>query len=517
MSGAAPKRQQAIAPLPQLEREDALARCDRAIAIAPVSGAAHFSRGCALVGLGRSEEALACFDRVIELALGRIGVGAGNDFRVSMQQLERAFAADRDVAGAFYNRGTILLSLKRYDEACANFSQALALHPGSTDALGNRGIALAELGRYEEALADYEKALRIAPNLPDLHVNRGHAFLALNRMDEALRCYGEALTLDPHHGDANFGAAVTRLVLGDFRAGWRQYEARWFKKRTPVPRPNYPQPVWRGEKEIAGKTILLCAEQGLGDAIQFVRYAPMLAALGAKVVVKVHPSLAAVMATVPGVWQVVAGDGALAHFDLHCPLLSLPLAFATELNTIPANIPYIRAYADRVIQWRGRIPDTGRLRIGICWAGIKSHVNDRNRSIPIACLTRVLSLADLDFVSVQKETSESEAAMLRDHAVVQLGRDFADFADTAAVVSLLDLVVTVDTSVAHLAGAMGKAVALLLPFSPDFRWLLDRTDSPWYPTMRLFRQTAIGDWSAPLERVRQELVEVVARRSAKPR
>jgi tetratricopeptide (TPR) repeat protein len=493
-------------------REDALASCDRAVEIAPNFGPAHFSRGCILVGLDRSGEALASFDRVIALALARVSPEAANGcVSVSAERLEKAFAIDRDVVGAFYNCGTILLSLKRYEDACASFSQALALNPGYVDALGNRGVALAELGRYGDALADYDKALRIAPNQPDVHANRGNAYLALNRMDEALRSYGGALTLDPGHGDANFGTAVTRLVLGDFRLGWPQYEARWFKKRTPVPRPDYPQPVWRGEQEIEGKTVLLCAEQGLGDTIQFARYAPMVAALGAKVVLKVHSSLVALMATVPGVSQAVAGDGALPAFDLYCPLLSLPLAFGTELKTIPANIPYVRVSEDRITKWGGRIPGTGRLRVGVCWTGTKTHVNDRNRSIPIERFAQILSIPNLDFISVQKEIDETEAAVLRDLGVAQLGQDFADFADTAAVFSLLDLLVTVDTAVAHLAGAMGKAVALLLPFSPDFRWLLDRTDSPWYPTMRLFRQTAIGDWAEPLERLRRELAGVACR------
>ena len=512
MSAARPSRQRATALPDHGRREDALARCDRAVKVAPGLGTAHFSRGCALVGLGRSEEALTCFDRVIDLAFARVGSDAGNGCSApSSERLAKAFAIDRDILGAFYNRGTILLSLKRYDEACASFTQALALDPSYVDALGNRGIARAELGRCDEALADYKEALRIAPNLPDLHVNRGHALLALNRTDEALRCYGKALTLDPEHSDARFSVAVTRLVLGDFRAGWQQYEARW-SKRIPVPRPNYPQPVWRGERQIEGKTVLLCAEQGAGDTIQFVRYAPMLAALGAEVVLKVHPSLAALTATVPGVSQIVASHGALPPFDLYCPLLSLPLAFGTELKSIPAPIPYVRPYEDRVIKWRGRLPpDSGRLRVGICWAGIKTHVNDRNRSIPIERFARILSIEGVDFVSLQKEIGATDAAILNAHNVTQPATDFEDFADTAAVIAMLDLVISVDTAVAHLAGAMAKAVGLLVPFSPDWRWLLDRTDSPWYPTMRLFRQSAIGDWDRPIERVRQELADVASR------
>jgi ADP-heptose:LPS heptosyltransferase len=237
----------------------------------------------------------------------------------------------------------------------------------------------------------------------------------------------------------------------------------------------------------------------------------MVAALGAKVVLGVHQALRTLAVTVPNVSAVRSEGEVLPDFDLYCPLLSLPLAFGTELATVPARIPYLWPLQERVVQWRKRLPDNGRLRIGVCWAGSSVHLNDRNRSMPLERFAKLFSVPNLDFISVQKEVSETQAAILREHGVMEIGREFADFADTAAVVAMLDLLVTVDTSVAHLAGAMGKAVALLVAFSPDFRWLLDRTDSPWYPSMRLFRQTTIGDWDGPVERVRQELIEVARR------
>jgi ADP-heptose:LPS heptosyltransferase len=213
----------------------------------------------------------------------------------------------------------------------------------------------------------------------------------------------------------------------------------------------------------------------------------------------------------------VLSDGeVLPDFDLHSPLLSLPLAFETELATVPTNIPYLRPFEERLAKWRDWLPASGRLRVGICWAGNSAHLNDRSRSMALERFATLLAVPGLDFVNVQKDVSEAQTEILRDHGVIQLGQEFADFADTAAVVAMLDLVIAVDTSVAHLAGAMGKPVALLVPFSPDFRWLLDRTDSPWYPSMRLFRQTAIGDWDGPLAKLREELVDV-ARRPAKPR
>lgn len=330
-------------------------------------------------------------------------------------------------------------------------------------------------------------------------------------MDEALASYGEALAFEPDNTDANFNAAIARLIIGDFGAGWKQYEYRWKRKDLARQYGDFSQPRWDGERDLHGKTILLHAEQGLGDAIQFVRYAQLVSSLGAKVLLTVQPALKMLMWSVPGVTAVFSDGDVLPDFDLHCPLLSLPLAFGTELATVPANIPYLRPFQERIDMWRPRLSNSMRPRIGLCWAGNRVHANDRNRSMQLERLTRVLCVQGLDFVSVQKEVTEVEAAILRDYGVVQLGQDFTDFADTAAVVAMIDLLVSVDTSVAHVAGAMGKAVALLLPFSPDFRWLLDRTDSPWYPSMRLFRQTRIGEWDGPVEQLRQELAELACR------
>jgi ADP-heptose:LPS heptosyltransferase len=217
------------------------------------------------------------------------------------------------------------------------------------------------------------------------------------------------------------------------------------------------------------------------------------------------------MLSLQGVSRVLTDGEAMPDFDLHCPLLSLPLTFATELATVPANIPYLRPHPAHVAKWRNRLPGNDRLRVGICWSGNPTHLNDRNRSMPLDRFATLLSVPSVNFVAVQKEVSEPHATILREHGVIQLGQEFEDFSDTAAVIAMLDLVIAVDTSVAHLAGAMGKAVALLVPFSPDWRWLLDRTDSPWYPSMRLFRQTAIDDWSGPLDRLRQELVDAARR------
>jgi len=498
---------------------EALASYDRALALAPGLVDAHYNRGNVLRSLGRFEEAVSSYEAALAAApdraeiLTNCGVALLELDRCeeALARFEKARARDPENIFILTNRGNAFLRLKRHAEALASYDRVLALSPDHAEALTGRGTALAILGRTDEALASFDHALRIEPRAVAAHVNRGNIFMASAQMQEALASYSRATELDPEHADANFNAALARLCLGDFRDGWRQYEYRLKKKEFAPLRQAMLQPLWRGEEDLRGKTILLMAEQGLGDAIQFVRYAPLVAARGAKVLLGVQRPLVDLLATVPGVTGVFGENEPLPEFDLHCPLLSLPLAFETELATIPANVPYIRAYEERIAKWRGRVPDGGRLRAGICWAGTSAHSNNRRRSIPLQSFAAVLSVAGIDFVSLQRDVDETDAAMLRALGVLQLGQEFEDFADTAAVVAMLDLVIAVDTSVAHLAGAMGKAVGVFIPFSPDFRWMLDRTDTPWYPTMRLFRQGAIGDWSGPLERLRRELAGVAGR------
>jgi hypothetical protein len=406
-----------------------------------------------------------------------------------------------------------LKRLKRYDEALVAYEAVLAQDGDDLGALNECGGLYARLGRPEAAIACYDRALARAPRAVELHINKGTALVALNRHDAALAAFAAATAIDPDRAEAHYNASLVRLRLGDFAAGWPAYEWRWRKAEWATMRRNFAAPLWLGAQPIAGKTLLLHAEQGLGDTIQFVRYAPLLAGCGATVVVECQPALKELLRHSAGIAQVVARGEALPAFDLHCPLLSLPLACGTQLQTVPANVPYLRPQPERLATWRVRMPDTGRLRVGICWAGSSAHRNDRNRSIPLERLDETLSVPGIDFVNLQKDVSATDAAMLSRHGVVQLGQHFADFADTAAVMTMLDLVISVDTSVAHLAGAMAKATALLLPFSPDFRWMLDRADSPWYPTMRLYRQTAIGDWNGPLGRLTAELAAVARRRS----
>jgi tetratricopeptide (TPR) repeat protein len=494
----------------------------------PTGNRAHIealnTRGVVLAKLRRFDEALASYDAALDAAPDRadILVNRGTTllecdrYAEALESFDAALTADPKNVTALVNRANARVKDKRYDEALGDYDQALALSPDHAAVITDRGVALAELDRFDEALAAHDQALRLGSRLFAAHVNRGNVLLKLTRVPEALACYDAALAIDPESAEVNFNAGMGRLLIGDFRNGWKQYEYRWNRKQFAAQSPNFTQPMWRGETDVQGKTIFLISEQGLGDTLNFVRYAPLLAERGATVLLGVPPPLKTLAPSVPGVTQVFTDGEAVPAFDYYCPLLSLPLAFGTTLDTIPANIPYIRPYQERLAKWRDRLPDNGRVRVGICWAGGTMYANNRNRSIPLERFAALLDAPGVDFVSVQKDVSDAQAALLRRHGVAQLGQDFKDFADTAAVVAMLDLVVSVDTSVAHLTGAMGKPVALLLPFAPDFRWLLERTDSPWYPTMRLYRQPVTGDWVTPIARLRQELADV-ARRPVPPR
>jgi hypothetical protein len=299
-------------------------------------------------------------------------------------------------------------------------------------------------------------------------------------------------------------------LTGNFEAGWAANEVRLELPSSAYPK--FPLSRWSGDPAIEGKTILVCADEGLGDTIQFVRYVPMLIERGADVVLVVQNPLHQLLSGLSGVSLCLSFDGGqLPHIDMHCPICSLPLAFGTRLDTIPTATSYLPAPAkSRVQAWEGRLGPHARLRVGVVWSGSLTHTNDHNRSIPLRMFSRILDV-DATFVSLQKDPRPSDTAILRERSeIIDLTAALTDFTDTAALISCLDLVITVDTSVAHLAGALGCPTWLLLPFTPDWRWLLDRDDSPWYPSMRLFRQTETGDYAPVLDRVRSELITLIS-------
>jgi hypothetical protein len=461
---------------------------------------------------GRLDAALALIQAALKADLDRAdGFSSLGLVFHALKQFERALKSydeglrlAPDDAELFNRRGVALLELGRPQEALDNFERVLAAVPDHLEALGNRGNALIKLNRAAEALASYDLALTVAPDNAQLLTNRAAALRRLDRPQEAVMSARRALVNRPDFAQAKFVEGVAKLTLGDF-SGWRGYEARWGVGFLASHRRSFAAPLWRGEQSLDGKTILLHAEQGFGDTLQFVRYAPLFAGRGASVILEVQPELARLLSPLPGVAAVIARGQPLPRFDCHCPLMSLPLAFATELATIPAQIPYIAPADQDVALWRERLPRRRPL-IGLVWSGERSHDNDRNRSLRLETLLPLLRTPDMTFVSLQHEVRDEDRALLQEQsAVVHVGDRFRDFAETAAVISLLDAVISADTAVAHLAGAMGKPLLLLLPFGADFRWLRERDDSPWYPSARLFRQPAFGDWTSVIDVLRHEL------------
>ena len=460
-------------------------------------------------------------------------------FDMALVLIQRALTIDRRRADGFSSLGLVFYYLRRPNDALTSFDEGLRIEPANTELLNLRGVALLELGRASEALESFEHTLAIDPDLVDALGNYGNALIKLNRPAEALDVYDRALTIVPANAElltnraialrkldrphealmsvsralvskpdfaqARFVDSLVRLTLGDFRAGWRGYETRWLGRNLSSQRRNFLVPLWLGEGSLEGKTILLHAEQGFGDTIQFVRYAPLVAERGARVVLEVQRELVRLLSGMTGIDAVIGRGETLPPFDLHCPLISLPLAFATELPTIPAPIAHINVADDDVRLWHELLPRR-RPRVGIVWSGDRSHDNDVNRSIGLKTLAPLFDVTDVDFVSLQHQMRDEDRDILRDFPnLFRVERSFRDFADTAAVVSSLDLVISVDSAVAHLAGTIGKDLFLLLPFGADFRWLRERQDSPWYPTAKLFRQPKFGDWQSVTEIVSEEL------------
>jgi len=411
---------------------------------------------------------------------------------------------------ALHQLGLMHRERGEFSKALELVAAALKADRTSAEIVANYGLILHDLGRYEEAIESFNRTLVIdRVNVAAIY-NRGRSLAALNRLREALASYDRAASLDPGHAEAKFQAALARLCLGDFHQGWKDYEWRWREPARAAARRDFTMPLWLGDVPPAEKTILLHAEQGLGDTIQFVRYVPLVAALGARIILEVDQVLKPLMADVRGVDYIVArGERAPQNFDLHSPLPSLPLAFGTDLASIPCQVPYLYANAERAAAWSSRLERRTKLRAGLVWAGNPALRNDRNRSIALGRLAPLWSVPDVEAVSLQRALRAGDERILAaTPQILHIGDALNDFADAAAAISVLDLVIAVDTSVAHLAGALGKPVFVLLPFAPDFRWMLDRRDSPWYPTARLFRQPRIDDWESVVAQVREELVRM---------
>jgi tetratricopeptide (TPR) repeat protein len=422
----------------------------------------------------------------------------------AVRLIGRALTLRPSSVHARQNLGIALRNLKRFDEALAVYDQALQLDARNADLFNNRGNVLLELGRHDEALASYNQAVSLAPNFVDAHDNRGNALRELHRFDEALASYACAQALASDFASAHWNEALCHLLMGNLSQGWEKYEWGWKLGTRGQPR-NFPQPLWLGHDSLHGKTILLHSEQGFGDTIHFCRYVQDVAALGACVILEVQPALKSLMGCLHGAARVIARGDPLPAFDWHCPLASLPLAFGSDLANIPSASPYLTADVNLTQEWALRLGPRDGLRVGIAWSGNPLHTRDALRSLPLQVMAKLCE-KPLRFFSLQKDLPASDQAALAQAPSIQhFGENFGSFADTAALTSLMDVVISVDTSIAHLAAALGCPTWILLPHTPDWRWLLHRADSPWYSTVRLFRQPAPGDWESVMGQIQEAL------------
>jgi tetratricopeptide (TPR) repeat protein len=405
---------------------------------------------------------------------------------------------------ALHLLGVIARQTRRTERGVELIKRAIGLKPNIAQAHNNLGNALRDLKRPAEALASYDRAIALEPDLAVAHSNRGAVLMDLKCLTEALASYDKAIALKPDDAEINWKQSLCLLVMGHFEQGLRQYE--WRKKRdVPIGARSYPQPVWLGEQNIAGKTLFIYWEQGLGDTIQFCRYAKHVEGRGAKVIVSVQQPLCRLLKQISPTIRVLRPNEEPTDFDYHCPLLSLPLALGTTLETIPRERQYLKSDEELRSIWSARLPPKTKPRIGVVWSGGTAHTNLFYRSMELQQFLPIFG-PDAEWICLQKEISEKDFAILRQFGrVAFFGGDLRDFSDTAALLDLMDLVITIDTSVAHLAGAMGKPVWILLDYNSDWRWLLDRDDSPWYPSVKLFRQQQIGNWATATDQVKNEL------------
>lgn len=454
---------------------DALIAIGHALAQQPDNAEWRMNRGVILSKLNRLDEAIATFQEVIALS--------------------------HDYGDAFSNLGSLYQKESKFDLAESNYRTALAHNPDSTELLLNLGAALQGQRKFSEARKYYLDALERDPMYLKAYVNLSSVCRAQKNIPEAMQCLLAVLKVDPDYADAHLNKALLHLSLGEFAEGWQEYEYRW--QTSQFHKLETGRPLWLGDESLSGRTILLHAEQGIGDTIQFVRYVELVKNLGAKILLSVPQVLVELFRSIDGIARISPNE-ATADFDFQCPLMSLPLAFKTTLDSIPAKTPYLFAPTERTHHWATALSAHHRPRVGLVWAGNPKFLSDFNRSAPLRLLLPLQSVKTASFFCLQKEIPARDNNALAEFADMHdMSKHLTDYSETAAIIANLDLVITVDTSVAHLAGALGKPVWVLLPFESDFRWLRDRLDSPWYPSARLFRQAFYGDWAG----VAQDLVK----------
>ena len=515
--------QQAMSLLQSGRLPRAVACFDAVLAVRPNAPLVHFYRGLALYGLRRFEDSLAGYDRAIALkpdyteAYSNRGNALQELKRLpeAIASYDRAIELKPDFAGAYNNRGFAFLGMDKMNEALSSCERAIELEPGYVQAYINRGSILSKLDRLDEAIASYDHALELKPDQPDVYFGRGLVLSELKRLDEAVASFDRAIELNPDYAEAYWGKSHVALLQGNYEEGWKLEEWRLKGDLYKFSGKRYQKPRWSGqfgtgESELP-KTLVVYAEAGQGDTIQYCRYIPMLKDLGIKAVLEVPPSLCSLMSTLDPDLSVIERLAPLPDFDQFCAIGSLPFAFGTTLATVPAKIPYLYADQEKRKAWQEKLGDKTKPRIGLTWSGQVSRRIDsssaKNRSIPLRLLESILNLP-FEFHSLQKDVRPDDVAALSQFSMIHDHRaDLNDFSDTAALASNLDLVISIDTSVAHLAGALGQQLWVMLPYVTDYRWTMDGSATPWYPEALLFRQPAAGDWASVVSQVENRLKE----------
>lgn len=533
-------------------QDEALAAYSHALVINPEFAVAHNNVAALLQQMGKLEEAKEHFEQAVliqpDYAAAHCNLGALlqnlGDLDGAVSSLERALAIRPDLAEAHNNLGLVLRQLGRPEEARGHYERAIALRPNYAEANSNLGVLLRQEGRLEESLACHKRVVNLSPNSAQAFDNLGNTLRDLGRLEESAVHHQRALTINPNFAKAHNNLGLTRrkqgklgeardslnralalepesaeirwnlalvdLLEGNYEAGWVGYESR-HKRSENQPR-SFPKPIWLGQP-LHGDSILLHSEQGLGDSLQFLRYVPMVHAAGGTVILNVPGTLKRLAEGLPGIELLTSDDELLPPFNWHAPLMSLPLAFKTTLDTIPGDVPYLTVPKGAAESAMRQLWLRNKFRVGLVWSGNPKCSEDQIRSMSLASFGPVLDLEGCQFYSLQLGPAASQIGTAG-AKIADMRSAIDDFADTAALMAHLDLVITVDTSCAHLAGALGKATWVLLPCAPDWRWLLDREDSPWYPTMRLFRQSRFGEWGPVVDRIRDELIKLAGRHNA---
>jgi tetratricopeptide (TPR) repeat protein len=499
--------------------DKAIASFDLALRINPQYTEAYIDRGSALQRLGRFGEAVSSYQKAVTLSPDR--ALTHNNLGNALQGLHRyeeaiasydiAIRINPAYADPYTNRGNVLTLMGRHADAIASHQHAIDIKPDFAEAYCNLGNAQQEQRDLVAAVASYDKAIALRPNHALAFVNRGNALQRLNQFDEALASFDHAIRIDAQCAAAHWGKSLIFLLRGDYLRGWPLYEWRSKVSSTESAHSGmrFSQPLWLGDSPLQNKTVLLHSEQGIGDTLQMGRYIKSVAEMGARVIVEVDRPLVPLFEHMDGIDQLIPRGGEVPGFDVHCPMMSLPLAFKTELHTIPSPGAYLSSDIKAVGRWSCRLGEKRKPRIGLTWSGNALHKNDQDRSLPLATLLRYLP-GEFEYVCLQKELRTMDRECLQASPVRFFGDDIADFSDTAALCALMDVVISVDTSVAHLAGAMGCPTWILLAYSPDFRWLLNGDRSPWYDSVRLFRQEVRGEWTPVLQAVAKELAGFIS-------